>query len=391
MKFPASIQWEASPKQQRLFAGLALLGGVLLTLGWPLSPQRAVGNVLIGALYLLGMGLGAAMFLAMDNLIEGGWPAIFRRIPEAMSRLIEPAILGIVLVVLAAPMIYPWVHEPPSGPMTTALKTTWLSLPFFALRAVIYFVIWISLSRALVRETRAQDLDGLVLHTQRNLNRSALLLVLYAVTIWLSGVDWVMSLKPEWFSTMTGVYQFAGLFLSGLAAMTLFVVWMGTAGPLRGVLKADHYHDLGKLLLAFACFWFYIWYSQYLIIWYANMPEETSWYLPQMEGSWGSLFLLNLALNWAIPFFALLPGQAKRNPKVLAWVASTILLGRFVDLYLMIGRPVYQGGAVISFMELGTLLAIVGIAGLVVLRALSHAPLVPLHDPYMGESLHHHA
>lgn len=391
MNAPAAIHWESSPAQRRLFSGLAIGGGALLLLGWPLAPERAYGNILIGALFLLGMGLGAAMFLAMDNLIEGGWPSIFRRIPEAMSRLMEPAVLGILLVVLVAPAIYPWVNDPPAGPTTTALKATWLSLPLFAARAVLYFAIWISLARALVRETKAQDADGLVVHTQRNLNRSALLLVCYAVTIWLAGVDWVMSLRPEWFSTMIGVYQFAGLFLSGLAAMTLFVVWMGTVGPLNGLIRADHYHDLGKLLLAFACFWFYIWYSQYLIIWYANIPEETLWYLPQLQDAWGSLFLLNLALNWAIPFFVLLPGNAKRNPKVLAWVAGTLLVGRFIDLYLMIGRPVYQSGAVLSFMELGTLLAIIGITGLVVFRALAQSSLVPLHDPYMGESLHHHA
>lgn len=375
---------------RRGFQMLLGIAAVLILIGIPFASDRLIPLVLIASLYLLGLALGSMMFLACDALIEGGWTALFRRVPEAMSQLLLPAGIGIAIMLLAAPVLYPWIAEPPSGGTVTALKSAWLSRPFFTLRAILYFAVWIGLARAWVAHSRQQDLDGDVRHTHWLLGRSAGLLVAYALTIWLASVDWVMSLEPAWFSTMIGVYQFAGIFLSALASVTLVVIWLGTIGPLRGFITANHYHDLGKLLFSFGCFWFYIWYSQYLIIWYANIPEETLWYLPQFEGAWGSLFLANLLLNWAVPFFLLLPGQAKRDPRILGWVATAVLLGRWIDLSLMIGPATGQSGQVFGLLELGGFLGTLGIAGWVLIGALGQAPLVPRHDPYLQESLHHH-
>src|SRR5262249_39747770 len=150
------------------------------------------------------------------------------------------------------------------------------------------------------------------------------------------------SLEPDWSSTMFGVYQFAGLFLSGLAALTLLLLWLGRSEPMRRVVTSDHLHDLGKLLFAFSTFWMYVWFSQYMLIWYVNNPEEAVYFLRREQGAWQPLLIANVVLNWAVPFLVLLPRSAKRSPTVLARVCVVLLVGRWLDLYLMIGPPFGQ-------------------------------------------------
>lgn len=383
------LVYQPSPRLMQVLTALAMLGLLCWLSALPLAPARTWGNLLIAALYLLGLGLGAIMFIAADHILEGGWTVLFRRIPEAMGSLLPAAAPGIILILLAAPVLYPWMGQPVEGPTVTALREWWLSRPLFVVRSLLYLFIWIALAGRLLTLSRRQDTEGGTRLTALSTGQSALITVVFAVTIWLASMDWVMTLEPEWISTIFGVYNFAGLFLSAIAAITLLVVVLSQGGPLTGLVNANHYHDLGKLLFSFGCFWFYIWFSQYLIIWYAHLPEETAWFVPRVTGAWGSLMVVNLILNWAVPFLVLLSGTAKRNPKILFIVACAVLLGRWVDLYLMIGPPVYPGGAVVSYLEAGVLLGIVGVAGLVILRALSRHPLVPRQDPFLDESLQH--
>jgi len=160
--------------------------------------------------------------------------------------------------------------------------------------------------------------------------------MVFSVTFTLASVDWIMSLEPMWSSTIFGVYNFAGLFESGLAAIILAALWLERQGPLRGVLTEEHLHDLGKLLFAFSTFWAYIWFSQYMLIWYTNIPEETTYFLRRLHGVWLALFLANVVLNWVVPFAVLLRRDAKRMRRVLGLVAAVVLVGRLLDLYLMI-------------------------------------------------------
>ena len=254
-----------------------------------------------------------------------------------------------------------------------------------------YFVVWIVLASALVRQSRHQDLDGDERHSSRNVALSAGGLVLFAITVSLASFDWIMSLEPNWYSTIFAVYQFAGLFQSALAAMIIAVVWLHRRGPLRDILGEHHLHDLGKLLFAFSSFWMYIWFSQYMLIWYANIPEETTYYVERTQGAWGVLFLLDMLLNWAVPFLVLLRRPPKQRPEILVKVAAVVLIGRWLDLYLMI-TPVKTGPVPpFGLWEVASIVLVAGASIVLVLRALRRAPIVPLNDPLLAHSLHYHS
>jgi hypothetical protein len=213
---------------------------------------------------------------------------------------------------------------------------------------------------------------------------SAAFLVVFGVTCWLASYDWIMALEPRWASTIFGVYNFASLFLSGLAAVVLLVVCLQQYSSLKTVLKASHLHDLGTLLFAFSCFWMYIWFCQYLLIWYVNIPEETAYYRRRLHEDWPSLLYLDLALNWAIPFAVLLFRSAKRNPLVLGLVALAILAGRWLDLFLMIAPSQSGGIASPGWIEAGLFIGATGLFVLVFFHGLGKASLVPAAEPIGG-------
>jgi hypothetical protein len=222
-------------------------------------------GVLLVSYYFVGLGLAGLCFLAIHYTTGAKWSVAVRPAAEALASTlpIALALLGVVLV--ARPQLYEWTRAGFGGAASDlAFKRFWLSRAFFLERAAGYAVIWTVFALALRRPSRW------------SLRLSAAFLIVFAVTFTLASVDWIMSLEPMWYSTMFGVYNFAGMFLSGLAAIVLLGLWMERTGPLRGVLTDDHLHDLGKLLFAFSIFWMYIWFSQYMLIWYTNIPEEAA-------------------------------------------------------------------------------------------------------------------
>jgi hypothetical protein len=194
----------------------------------------------------------------------------------------------------------------------------------------------------------------------------------------------------HWFSTIFGVYNFAGLFFSGLAAIILLALWLERAGPLKGVLNEAHLHDLGKLLFAFSVFWAYIWFSQYMLIWYTDIPEETAYFVRRQHGAWFGFFLANVFINFVIPFFSLLRRDVKRRRQTLAAVAAIVLVGRWLDVYLMIFPGIVGETPTLGLWEIGLTLGGVGAFGLVLAAVLKGAPAVPVADPELVESLEYH-
>jgi len=378
------------PLTTRIFRILICGGVVLFALGLLLDAQRAWGNLLLVSFGLLGLGLGAAFFVALQYVTSAGWGAALKRVPEAMSLTIPFGLVGMILVLLFRPSLYPWIN-PDAGleHLLHGFKAFWLDRPFFLARAAAYMVLWVVLAGAIVKSSRRQDKDGADAHTHRNIRLSALFIVVFAVTCSLASFDWIMSLEPEWYSTIFGVYNFAGMFVSAMAVMVLAIVWLEKVGPFRGILSEEHLHDLGKLILAFSTFWAYIWFSQYMLIWYANIPEETGYFVRRHHGAWYSLFLLNFCVNWIIPFFILLSARAKRSRGVMIKVALLLLAGRWLDLYLRVMPSAAGDAPGFGFAEIGLILVAVGAFPLLLLRALRQAPLVPRKDPYFLESLHH--
>ena len=371
-----------------LCGGLAVLGGAALAVGLFQGPERAWLDLLLVSYYLLCLGLGGLVFVALQYVTGAGWSVALRRVPEAMAAVVPVAALGLGAVFLARPSLYPWAGAVTGeGGAVNPLRQAWFNPPFFLARAAFYLACWIVLGLALVRTSRRQDRDGDPARTRRNVRVSAAFLVVFAVTFWLASQDWLMSLDPEWYSTIFAVYQFGGVLLGGLAGMILLAVCLRWLGPFRNVLTAAHLHDLGKLLFGFSTFWMYLWFCQYLLIWYVNNPEEAVWFARRLHGDWAPLFVLNIVLGWGIPFVVLLPRATKQRAGVLAAVSLVVLAGRWLDLYLEIlpraGDPPLAGAG----WELGLLAGAVGLFGLVFFAALGRAALVPVGDPFLVESL----
>jgi hypothetical protein len=381
-----SFEAGMSPGSLRFLRILALGGAATALAGLALAPGRNWISLLIAGFILTGFGLAGVVFVATQYACGASWSAAFRRVPEAMS-MILPLGLGLLAAVfLFHPSVYPWTtHASHPG-----LQQFWLRRPFFLVRAAVYMAVWLGFAAAIVRTSRRQDADGSVSHTQCNVHLSIIFLIAFAVTFWLASFDWVMSLEPNWASTIFGIYNFAGMFSSGLALLILLVLGMRASGPLRDFVNEEHLHDLGKLLFAFSTFWMYIWFSQYMLIWYADISDETTYYVARLHNAWAPLFLVNMILNWAAPFAALLPRGTKRSPRTLGRVAAVVLAGRVLDVYLMIAPPLQGAYPLIGIWEVGVLAGAAGVLGLAFDRGIRGAAPVPLNDPHLAASLHYH-
>ena len=380
------FQASMSPPTLRFLRVLALAGVATFLAGLALAPARVWASLLMAGYLLTGFGLAGVVFVAVQYACGAGWSTAFRRVPEAMA-MILPLGAGVMAVALVGhPSTYDWtIHAPHAG-----FQQFWLRWPFFLGRAALYLAVWIGFAVAIVRTSRGQDNDRDFRHTRRNVRLSILFLIAFAVTFWLASFDWVMSLEPNWASTIFGIYNFAGMFSSGLALLVLFVLWLRRAGPLRDFVNEEHLHDLGKLLFAFSTFWMYIWFSQYMLIWYADISEETAYYVARLHNAWAPLFLLNMILNWAVPFAALLPRGTKRSPRALGRVAAVVLSGRVLDVYLMVAPPLQGARPLAGIWEVGVLGGAAGALVLAFYRGIREAAPVPLNDPYLEESLHYH-
>jgi len=362
------------------FAGLGVCA-IVAGLAW--SPARTWPNLLLADMYLLSLALSGALFISMQYLSGAGWSVVLRRIAEAMMSGLPFAAALMLSIFFGRRMLYPWAQAGASAPNAAYLGTT----AVFA-RMFVVLALWMLLAYRLRQASLREDDDPAPACHQRLIACSAVFVVVFAVTFALGSVDWLMSLDPHWSSTVYAIYVFAGLLVSGLAALTLIALALRALGPLSGVVNPGHLHDLGKLLLGFSTFWAYIWVSQYLLIWYVNLPEEVTYYVRRTDGPWMRLFLLNLFPNWVVPFLILLPRAAKRNAGVLGGVCVVLLVGHWLDLYLLIMPEIW------SRPMAGPLEAIIplGYAGLfvaLVSRALARAPLLPSNDPFLAESLSH--
>jgi len=380
----------SSTSVSRQMARLAMFAAIVLTIGAVMAPERAWSNLLIVGFYLTTVGLGGVLFIALNNITGASWHIAFRRIPEAISALLVPCGLGLLAVLAWRSEQYGWHHHGEGDAGTFWFKELWTTPSFWMIRAAVYVSLWIVLSRAMVGISRRQDKTGGVKLTLLNKRLSAVFLLVYAITFSLASCDWLMLLEPMWFSTVWGVYNFAGMLQATLATIIITGLMLRKRGPLRNVFTDEHLHDLGKLLIGFSCFWMYIWYSQYMLIWYTNIPEETSYFIPREQGAWGPLMVMNIILNWIVPFFILLPKPNKRNASIMMRISCVVLIGRWLDLYLMVFPSTIGGEPVFGLLELAGVILVIGLFGSLFFRSFSKAAPVPTGDPLLTESLHYH-
>lgn len=362
---------------------LGLAGAAAAAIGLLRDPVTTWTHLLILGVGLVQLGVAGAFLTALPFVSGAGWSVALRRVPEAMTALILPGGIIVLAAQIFCPSLYPWMR--PGFHAHGEFQHFWLTREFFLGRSIGYVALWWLLARGLTALSHRQDSDRSGRTTGHLRTLSAFFMVVFGVTSTLASFDWVMSREPGWASTIFGVYLFSGLFVSGLAVMAIVSAWLWKRGPFREVLAERHRHDLGKLLFGMTSFWMYIWFSQYMLIWYVNFPQETSHYVTRQQGLLAPLFWVNVVLCWGVPFLALLPRTAKENVKILVSVSCVALAGHGLDLYLAVLPEHQRLGDVVGILVLT--LGAVALGWSVIRRALGRSRLLPVGDPFLVESL----
>jgi hypothetical protein len=377
------------PPPRWLAAAALASGSIAIALGLAFDAARTWSALLVDGFFVLAAALGGLVFIAVHHLSGASWSAGVRRVAEALTGALPIAAVMMLALFFGRRSLYPWaslasgsVSE--GGPAASPYFAPW----FVFARMALFLIAWMALAASIVRSSARQDISADPIHRRRMVRDSALFAVVFAWTFSLAAVDWLLTLDPHWTSTIYSVYVFAGVLVEGVAAITLAVVLLVERGYLTDVVSPNHLHDLGKLLFAFSTFWAYIWLSQYLLIWYGNLPEEAGYYQIRTSPAWLVLFAANLLVNWVVPFVVLLPRESKRRASVLKVVAIVLLAGRWLDLYLLVA-PQTSKAPSFGPLEVALAAAYVAIGWYAVSTALARRPLVARHDPFLPGCLRH--
>jgi hypothetical protein len=367
---------------------IGIAGLVLSALGLMTDKSQFFHSYLVAFLFWTSIALGALFFTMLNHLTNARWSIVLRRITESLMMVIPLLAVFFIPLIFGLHDLYHWTHaeEVAHDPILQE-KSGYLNTGFFIARTVIYFIIWTLLARTLYRISLKQDIEAKESYIKRMRNLSAPGLLLFALTITFAAFDWLMSLNPHWYSTIFGLYFFAGCFLALLGFMVTFGNAMRSKGILSETISVDHYHDLAKLLFGFTIFWGYMGFSQYFLIWYANIPEETIWFLNRWEGSWKYITLVIVFGHFAVPFLGLLIRAAKRNLAWLTFISVWILIMHWIDLYWMV-FPTHSPGTIqFSWMDLTLFIGVGGVFFWFFWRQFVKNPLVPVNDHRLSFSL----
>lgn len=381
---------------QGLAAAGVLAGAAAL--GWAFTQGDAAlawSSYLIGVFYALGLGLFGVAWLAILHLSGGTWSVTMRRVPEAMTAWLVPGGVLALMVVLGAHSLYHWADaEAVAGDALLTHKSPFLNLTMFTALTVASVVLWTLFASIIVGASRRQDRDGSVTASRRARTASGAFMVVFALSLSIVAFYFLLSLDAHWFSTMFAVLVFTDVMQTGVAYVALAVSLLVGAGALKGFVNEHHLHSLGKMLFAWTGFWAYIYFCQFMLIWYANIPEETVYFLKRTSEGWLPYMLALPVLKFVVPFLVMIPRQAKRAPGRLVPVALLILVAQFLELYVMVGPAVGHGGAVahahLPVVEFAATLGFVGLFTLVFAWALARHDAVPLKDPALAECLDYH-
>ncbi len=370
---------------------IGTIGLVACIVGWWLNPERFFQAYLTAWLFWSGLALGSLALLMLQHLTGGAWGLMIRRPLEAATRTLPLAGLMFLPLLLGLGHLFEWAHpEAVAADPILQHKAAYLNVTFFIIRAAVYFAVWILLSQLLARLSIRQDSQG---SDARSMARfrvvSAPGLILFALTMTFASVDWIMSLDPHWYSSMFAPLIMVGYVVGALSLSLFMVIRLSAANPLAAVLSPRHVHDLGKLLLAFVMVWAYFAFSQFLIIWAGNLPEEIPWYLSRLHGGWEWAALALLLFHFVMPFMLLLSRSLKRDFKRLGRVAFLVLAMHFVDLYWLVNPAFGRALSDFHWLDLAT---VAGLGGIWMAHYLGHLgshPLLPVKDPYLLEALDH--
>jgi len=396
--FTEQYEFSGKPKTWSLIA--ILIGVLAIVFGFLTDhAERTFANLLLMAYYFTCVCAAGAFFLAVQYVAQAGWSAGLLRIPQAFARIL-PIASVILFVVCAAGLFthnlyHHWTGEgltDPNSPNYDHLiagKAGYLNIPFFLTRLVIFLASYSIFSLMLTRFSANEDLEGGLNSYNKSIKWSAIFLIVFGFTTPIWSFDVIMSLEAHWFSTMFGWYNFAAMWVSGLCAITLTVILLKKGGYMTWI-NENHLHDLGKFIFAFSIFWTYVWFAQFLLIWYANMPEETMYFYHRFEPEYLPWFWLNIVINFVAPILILMTRDSKRHTNTLMFVCIMLLAGHWLDYYMMIMPGTVAEHRGFGIIEIGIAIGFTGLFTFLMLRSLSTKSLVPVHHPFLDESVHHH-
>ncbi len=390
----ARESWRIEPataaKVRNAIIFAALVGWLATLAGYITDPHAFFPSYLVGFMSVTVISLGCIFFLQVMVLTGSAWSVTMRRFFETIAATIPVAAILFIPIALGVHHLYHWSHaEAVAKDAVLQGKAPWLNETGFIVRGFVYIAIWSAIALKLYSNSTTQDRT----HSAEQMNSSSRLsapgLLLTFLTVSAAAFDWVMSLNPHWYSTIFGIYVYANGGWACIATVTLLCLWFRRYGMLEHSIHVEHYHDLGKWMFALTVFWTYSAFSQYLLIWYANLAEETIFYMERFKGTWGWASAALLFGHFVIPFFLLLPRAAKRNLNVLFFAAIWILFFAYFDLYWIIMPNFYKEGIQPHWQDVACWLAVASTYALVFWTRLAKHSLVPEGDLRLAQSLAH--
>jgi hypothetical protein len=382
---PPGHSWNRLPV---IGGAAALLGFVACAILGAGNPKQFFFSWLVSFLFFLSLALGALFFVLVQYAAQAGWGIVLRRIAETIFATLPVMALLFLPVIFGLGELFEWSHaDAAEHDALLRWKAPYLNVPFFLIRAAIYFGSWSFIAILYYRGSRGQDMSGDPRVSARLRRLAGPAIIVFALTQSFASVDWIMSLTPHWYSTMFGVYFFAGSFVGFIALLSVVVPAMRGAGLLDTIISAEHLQDVGKFLFAFTVFWAYIAFSQFFLVWYANLPEETTWFKARLEGSWMAVSLFLMAGHFVAPFFYLMGRAVKRRGSTLAVGGAWLLAMHYLDLYWQVMPTLHPEGLRPSALDVAALLAVGGCFVAAASWLMRRQALVPLRDPRLAESL----
>ncbi len=376
-------------KFRRITYILIAIGIVSFILGFIFDAKRTWANYLLNNFYFLSLAVGAAFFGAIQYITNSGWSAAFKRIHESMASYIPFAAVFFVILYFGMHSLFEWSHEDTvREDLLLTHKATYLNETFFFIRIVAFFAVWILLTKLLRKFSIKEDEVGGMHYFDRSAFYSKVFIFVLAVSFSVFAIDMLMSLEPHWFSTLFAAKMFIAAFLHGSSIITLIVIILFRLGKFD-LLNRSHLHDFTRYMFMTSIIWGYFNFAEFMLIWYGNIPEETIYYVERWHGAFRVLFYANIILNWAIPFFILMPRRSSRSKMFIFPVIIFLMIGQYTELYYIIW-PAILGEAKFGLLEIGTFAGFIGLFGLVVANTLAKASLVPKNHPYLEESIYHH-
>jgi hypothetical protein len=368
---------------------LMALGIASLAYGFIRDPWQAWANYLLNNMYFLALAVGASFYMALQYITQSGWSAGFKRVPEAMAAYIPVAAVFFILLFFGMRNLFHWAHPDAvaADPMLQH-KSAYLNVPFFMVRLVIYFACWILMTRFLRKLSLREDAEGGLVNFKKSEFYSRIYIFILAVTFSLAAFDYLMSIDPHWFSTIFAFKNFAAAFYHAAAIILLITVILSKQGHFT-FFNRNHLQDMSSYVFMLSIIYGYLWFSQFMLIWYGNIPEETIYYAVRWEPQWKVFFWADIIINWFIPFVVLMPKKPARRVKVVVPIVILLIIGQWIDLYLQIFPGVTEK-AHFGIVEIGTFLGFAGLFAFIVSRALAAASLVPRNHPYLEECVEHH-